>query len=29
MIRRLVRRELVNDPARALARLKKTAESSA
>jgi hypothetical protein len=27
LIRRIVRRELVNDPARALARLKKQAES--
>jgi hypothetical protein len=29
LIRRVVRGELVNDPAEALARLKKTAESSA
>jgi hypothetical protein len=29
LIRRIVRRELVDDPAEALARLKKTAESGA
>jgi hypothetical protein len=29
LIRRIVRRELVSDPAKALARLKKQAESSA